>query len=91
MHRNRRTAEPLIGLERELTLDPGVDADVEMVGTERIMVNSAGDWGKSDPMAVPEFIQEMKRRGQDDAVIEKIVYHNPLNFWRQANNWVEGT
>src|SRR5438093_6387804 len=28
---------------------------IEMVGTERIMANSAGDWGKSDPLAVPEF------------------------------------
>src|SRR5207253_6380144 len=27
---------------------------LEMAGTERIMANSAGDWGKSDPLAVPE-------------------------------------
>ena len=62
---------------------------IEMVGTDRIMVNSAGDWGKSDPLAVPEFIQEMKRRGHPEAVIKKIVHDNPLNFWRQANNWKE--
>ncbi len=62
---------------------------IEMVGTERIMVNSAGDWGKSDPLAVPEFIQEMKRRGHPDSVIKKVVYDNPLSFWRQANNWKE--
>ena len=62
---------------------------VEMVGTERIMANSAGDWGKSDPMAVPEFIQEMKRRGHAESAIEKVVFHNPLTFWRQANNWKE--
>lgn len=69
---------------------PARAADIiEMVGTERIMVNSAGDWGKSDPLAVPEFIQEMKRRGHTDAVIRKIVYENPLAFFRQANNWRE--
>ena len=62
---------------------------IEMVGTERIMVNSAGDWGKSDPLAVPEFIQEMKRRGHADAAIRKVVCENPLSFWRQANNWKE--
>jgi predicted metal-dependent TIM-barrel fold hydrolase len=62
---------------------------VEMVGTEQIMVNSAGDWGKSDPLAVPEFIQEMKRRGHAEADIRKVVYENPLAFWRQANNWKE--
>jgi predicted metal-dependent TIM-barrel fold hydrolase len=67
---------------------PARAADIiEMVGTDRIMVNSAGDWGKSDPLAVPEFIQEMKRRGHPDALIRKIVYDNPLTFFRQANNW----
>ena len=40
---------------------------VEMYGTERILVNSAGDWGHSDPLAVPEFIFEMRRRGHDEA------------------------
>ena len=62
---------------------------IEMVGTERIMANSAGDWGKSDPLAVPELIQEMKRRGHPEADIRKVVYENPLAFWRQANNWRE--
>lgn len=69
---------------------PARAADIiEMVGTERIMVNSAGDWGKSDPLAVPEFIQEMKRRGHPDTLIRKIVFDNPLAFFRQANNWNE--
>jgi predicted metal-dependent TIM-barrel fold hydrolase len=58
-----------------------------MVGTDRIMVNSAGDWGRSDPTAVPEFILEMRRRGHAEAIIRKIVYENPLTFWKQANNW----
>lgn len=60
---------------------------IEMVGTDRIMVNSAGDWGRSDPTAVPEFILEMRRRGHAEAIIRKIVYDNPLSFWKQANNW----
>ncbi len=60
---------------------------IEMVGTERIMANSAGDWGKSDPLAIPELIQEMKRRGHSEQDIQKVVYDNPLNFWKQANNW----
>jgi hypothetical protein len=60
-----------------------------MVGTERIMANSAGDWGKSNPLAVPELIQEMKRRGHKEEVIRKLVYDNPLAFFRQANRWQE--
>jgi uncharacterized protein len=62
---------------------------IEMVGTERIMANSAGDWGKSDPLAVPELILEMKRRGHHDSVIRKLVFDNPLAFWRQSNRWQE--
>src|SRR5262249_34603624 len=60
---------------------------LEMVGTERIMVNSAGDWGKSNPLAVPELIQEMKRRGHAEEAIRKVVYDNPLAFFRQCKRW----
>ncbi|HQR41182.1 MAG TPA: metal-dependent hydrolase, partial [Gemmatales bacterium] len=65
-----------------------LSADViERYGTERIMVNSAGDWGKSDPLAVPEFIQEMKRRGHPQAVIDQVVFHNPLTFFKQCRRF----
>jgi predicted metal-dependent TIM-barrel fold hydrolase len=60
---------------------------VEMVGTERIMANSAGDWGASDPLAVPAFALEMRRRGHSEAVIQKVVYDNPLAFFRQSKRW----
>ncbi len=60
---------------------------LEMVGPERIMANSAGDWGKSNPLAVPEFIQEMKRRGHAEEIIRKVVYDNPLAFFRQSARW----
>jgi hypothetical protein len=60
---------------------------VEMYGTARIMANSAGDWGKSDPMAVPDFILEMKRRGHPESVIKQIVYDNPLAFFSQSVRW----
>ena len=60
---------------------------LERYGTDRIMANTAGDWGKSDPLAVPELIQEMKRRGHSDAVIRKVVYENPLAFFTQCSRW----
>ncbi len=53
------------------------------------MANSAGDWGKSDPLAVPELILEMRRRGHAEEVIRKVVYDNPLAFFRQSNRWQE--
>ena len=64
---------------------------LEMVGTDRIMANSAGDWGISNPLAGPEFIQEMKRRGHAEDAIRKVVYDNPLGFFRQSNRWQEWT
>lgn len=57
---------------------------IEMYGTERVMVNSAGDWGHSDPLAVPELIFEMRRRGHEEATIRRVVYENPLAFFGQC-------
>ena len=51
------------------------------------MANSAGDWGKSDPLAVPELILEMRRRGHPEEVIRKVVYENPLSFFRLSSRW----
>ena len=63
---------------------PARAADIiEMYGDDRIMVNSAGDWGPSNPLAVPDFIMEMRRRGHPESKIRKIVYDNPLEFFRQ--------
>ncbi len=57
---------------------------VEIYGPERLMVNSAGDWGPSRPSAVPDFIVEMRRRGHPESRIRQIVYDNPLEFFRQS-------
>jgi predicted metal-dependent TIM-barrel fold hydrolase len=57
---------------------------VEMFGTDRLMVNSAGDWGHSNPLAVPEFMFEMRARGHDDETIRTVVYDNPLRFFGQC-------
>ena len=60
---------------------------VEMHGAERLMVNSAGDWGPSKPTAVPDFIFEMRRRGHSDSLIRKVVYENPLEFFNQSDKF----
>jgi len=60
---------------------------IEMHGAERVMVNSAGDWGHSDPLAVPEFIFEMKRRGHPEKLIQQVVYDNPLAFFSQCRRF----
>jgi len=60
---------------------------IEMYGPERLLVNSAGDWGPSKPTAVPDFMLEMRRRGHSEGVIRKVVYENPLEFFGQSPNF----
>jgi uncharacterized protein len=60
---------------------------VEIYGPERLLVNSAGDWGPSKPTAVPDFILAMRKRGHAESLIRKVVYDNPLRFFRQSRNF----
>src|SRR5919201_5850049 len=57
---------------------------IEIRGPERICVAAACDWGESRPLAVPEFILEMRRRGHPDSLIRKVVYENPIEFLSQS-------
>jgi predicted metal-dependent TIM-barrel fold hydrolase len=60
---------------------------VEMYGPDRLLVNSAGDWGPSKPTAVPDFIFAMRRRGHPESLIRRVVYENPLKFFSQSRNF----
>lgn len=60
---------------------------IEMYGPERLMVNSAGDWGPSKPTAVPDLILAMRRRGHKESLIRKVVLENPLEFFGQSRNF----
>jgi len=57
---------------------------VEMHGTERLWMNSAGDWGPSDPLAVPKAQIEMRRRGHTEKIISQISFDNPKTFLGQC-------
>jgi uncharacterized protein len=60
---------------------------LEIYGSEKIWMNSACDWGVSDPLAVPKTAREMKRRGHIDAAIEKVIFKNPKEFLRQSGKF----
>ncbi len=60
---------------------------IETVGPERLLVNSAGDWGPSKPTAVPDLILEMRRRGHSEAAIRRVVYDNPVKFFSQSRGF----
>ena len=60
---------------------------IEMYGSERIWMNSAGDWGCSDPLAVPKARLEMRRRGHGIDTVDKVTYHNPIQFLSQSERF----
>jgi predicted metal-dependent TIM-barrel fold hydrolase len=57
---------------------------VQKYGSERIIINSAADWGVSDPLKVPKTVDAMRAVGIADAEIERIVWHNPIAFFGQS-------
>lgn len=60
-------------------------ADIfETVGTERLCMNSAGDWGVSDPLAVPKAVLELGRRGHPAEMLHKVCFENPRSFLSQS-------
>jgi predicted metal-dependent TIM-barrel fold hydrolase len=60
---------------------------VEIYGAQRLWLNCACDWGHSDPLAVPKTALEMKKRGHGEAVIDQLIYGNPLRFLGQNSKF----
>ena len=67
---------------------PGRAIDIlENFGMENIWMNSACDWGISDPLAVAKCAIEMKKRHHSEEIVSKVVYDNPLKFLKQSKNF----
>ena len=67
---------------------------VRQYGAERIIVDSACDWGISEPLAVPKTAELMRRRGHPEAHIKKVTYENALAAYGQSgqmreSDWLE--
>ena len=60
---------------------------IESFGHEKIWVNSAADWGHSDPLSIPKTRIEMTRRGHTPQTITKITYDNPRTFLSQCDKF----
>jgi hypothetical protein len=53
-------------------------------GTDKMLINSAADWGVSDPLLVPKTVQVMRKEGIDEEEIAKVVWDNPIGFFAQS-------
>lgn len=57
---------------------------VQQYGAERILINSAADWGVSDPLKVPKTAAAMRAAGIAEDVITQIGWNNPVRFFGQS-------
>ncbi len=74
-----------ITLYPQTKVSPQRAADmIEIHGPERICVASACDWGPSVPVAIPQFVLEMRRRHHPEDLIRRVVYENPVEFLGQS-------
>ena len=92
-HNNEETVKEVLdrGFWAAFTIYPftkmGNERMVEIVkqyGPERIMINSAADWGISDPLAVPKTAALMKQQGISDEAIQLVTYTNAIAAFGQS-------
>jgi predicted metal-dependent TIM-barrel fold hydrolase len=53
-------------------------------GTERILVNSAADWGKSDPLLTVATATAMLDAGFSADDVDLVMWRNPVEFYGQS-------
>lgn len=53
-------------------------------GLDKLMANSAADWGVADPCSLANVAKTMAVEGFSQPQIEKFVFENPLRFFRQS-------
>ncbi|MBC6607015.1 TatD family hydrolase [Hymenobacter sp. BT188] len=62
---------------------------VKQYGPERIFINSAADWGISDPLAVPKTAHLMLERGIPAETVRLVTYQNALEAFGQSGQMQE--
>lgn len=97
-HNNEETVEETLerGFVAGFSIYPntklGNERMVEIVrryGSERIVINSAADWGVSDPLAVPKTARLMQQSGIDAEHIRRVTYDNALAFYASSGQMQE--
>ncbi|WP_431837243.1 TatD family hydrolase [Cellulomonas sp. Y8] len=57
-------------------------------GTERMIVNSAADWGRSDPLKTWRTGMTMLEQGFTEDDVDRVLWRNPVEFYGQSGNLV---
>jgi predicted metal-dependent TIM-barrel fold hydrolase len=53
-------------------------------GPERVLVNSAADWGKSDPLKTRKTGDAMLAAGFTEDDVDRVLWRNPVEFYGQS-------
>jgi len=102
-HNNEETVEDVLGRGYWVAFSiypstkMGKDRMAEIVrryGPERLIANSACDWGVSDPLAIPKTAQVMAERGLPADAIRLVTYANALaayglNGEMREDHWLD--
>lgn len=95
-HNNEETVKEVLdrGYWCAFTIYPktkmGKERMVEIVrkhGAERIIVDSAADWGVSNPLSVPQTAALMIERGIPEATVRSVTYGNAILAYGQSGEF----
>ena len=53
-------------------------------GLDRMLVNSAADWGRSDPLLTRRTGEAMLAAGFSDDDVDRVLWRNPVEFYGQS-------
>jgi len=93
--------EPTVGLVAEsgcwmgFSIYPDTKMDekrmvaiLQEYGTDRMVVNSAADWGRSDPLKTYKTGLAMLDAGFAESDVDKVLWRNPVGFYGQSDRLV---
>jgi predicted metal-dependent TIM-barrel fold hydrolase len=93
--------EPTVGLVAEsgcwmgFSIYPDTKMDEQRMvailkeyGTDRMVVNSAADWGRSDPLKTYKTGRAMLDAGFTESDVDKVLWRNPVEFYGQSDRLV---
>jgi len=65
-------------------------AILERRGLDRVLVNSAADWGRSDPLTTVRTAEAMLAAGFSDDDVDRVLWRNPVEFYGQSGRLLLG-
>ena len=96
-HLNEVTVELVLGsgcwMAFSIYPDTKMDPDrmvkiLREYGTERMIVNSAADWGRSDPLLTLRTGEAMLADGFTEEQVDRVLWRNPVEFYGQSGRLV---